>query len=60
MERRHQVTITGGGAFHALGLRPYLERDGCLLLGDEPDLVEIADCMEASGKTVWRQFSEIP
>jgi len=45
---------------NAPGLRPYLECDGCLLLGDEPDLVEIADYMEASGKTVWRQLSEIP
>ena len=59
MERGHQVTISGGGAIHAPRLRPYLECDGYMLLGDEPDLVEIADYMEASGKTVWRQLSEI-
>ena len=60
MERGHQVTISGGGAIHAHGLKPYLECDGCLLLGDEPDLVEIADYMEASGKKVWRQLAEVP
>jgi hypothetical protein len=47
MERGHQVTISGGDANHAPGLKPYLECDGCLLLGDEPDLLEIADYMEA-------------
>jgi hypothetical protein len=30
------------------------------LLGNEPDLIEIADYMEAAGKKVWRQLSEIP
>ena len=60
MERGHKVTISGGGAIHAPGLKPYLECDGCLLLGDEPDLLEIADYMVASGKKVWRELSEIP
>jgi hypothetical protein len=60
MERGHQVTISGGGAIHATGLKPYLECDGCLLLGEEPDLLEIADYMEATGKKVWRQIAEIP
>jgi NADPH-dependent ferric siderophore reductase len=45
-QRGHQITISG----HAPGLKPYLECDGCLLLGDEDDLREIADYMEASGK----------
>ena len=53
MERGHQIVISGG-AIHAPGLKPYLECDGCLLLGDEPDLLEIADYMEAAGKKVWR------
>jgi hypothetical protein len=60
MERGHQITISGGGAIHAPGLRPYLKCDGCLLLGTEPDLVEIADYMESSGKKIWRQLNEIP
>lgn len=60
MERGHQVIISGGGAIHAPGLRPYLECDGCLLLSNEPDLVEIADHMEASGKIVWRQLPDVP
>jgi hypothetical protein len=60
MERGHEVTISGGGAIHAAGLKPYLDCDGCLLLGDEPDLLEIADYMEASGKKIWRELSDIP
>ena len=60
MERGHEITISGGGAIHAAGLRPYLECDGCLLLGEEPELCEIADYMEASGKRVWHSLAEIP
>jgi hypothetical protein len=60
MQRGHEITISGGGAVHAPGLRDYLECDGCLLLGDDPTLIEIADYMETSGKKVWRQLSEIP
>jgi hypothetical protein len=60
MERGHKIVISGGGAIHAPGLKPYLECDGCLLLGNEPDLLEIADRMEAAGKKVWRQLSQIP
>jgi hypothetical protein len=60
MERGHQVVISGGGAVHAPGLEPYLECDGCLLIGGDEDLQEIAHHMEASGKKVWRHLSEIP
>jgi hypothetical protein len=60
MARGHKITISGGGAIHAAGLKPYHECDGCLLLGDDEDLKEIADYMEASGKKVWRQLSEVP
>jgi hypothetical protein len=60
MERGHQIVMSGGGAIHAPGLKPYLECDGCLLLSDEPDLLEIADYMETAGKKVWRQLAEIP
>jgi hypothetical protein len=60
MERGHQVTISGGGAIHASGLKPYLECDGCSLLGNEPDMLEIADYMETAGKKIWRQLADIP
>jgi hypothetical protein len=60
MQRGHEITISGGGAIHAPGLKPYLECDACLQLGDEPDLKKIADYMEASGKKVWRELAEIP
>jgi hypothetical protein len=60
MDRGYEVIMSGGGAIHASGLKPYLECDGCLLPSDEPDLLEIAHYMETSGKPVWRQLSEIP
>jgi hypothetical protein len=60
MQRGHMVTISGGGAIHAPGLKPYLDCDGCLLLGNEADLLEIADYMEATGRKVWRQLADIP
>ncbi len=34
MNRGHEVIISGGGAVHLAGMLPYLECDGCLLLGD--------------------------
>jgi len=60
MERGHEVTIAGGGAIHAPGLKGYLECDGCLLLSDEPFMLEIADYMETFGKKIWRQLADIP
>jgi hypothetical protein len=60
MERGYEIIISGGGAIHAPGLKPYLECDSCLLLGNESDLLEIADYMEASGKKVWRKLSDVP
>jgi len=60
MQRGHEITLSGGGALHAPAIAGYLECDGCLLLSEEPDLKEIADYFEASGKKVWRQLSEIP
>jgi hypothetical protein len=60
MERGHQIVISGGGAIHAEGLKPYLECDGCLLLSSEPDLLEIADYMETFGKKIWRSLADIP
>jgi hypothetical protein len=60
MQLGHQITMSGGGAIHAPGIAPYLECDGCLLLGSEPDLLEIADHMEASGIPMWRNITDIP
>ena len=42
MQRGHEVVVSGGGAIHAPGLKEYLECDGCLLLGDDAGLVEVA------------------
>lgn len=60
INRGHEVIISGGGAVHLAGMLPYLECDGCLLLGDEADLIEIKDFMELAGRKVWRELSDIP
>jgi hypothetical protein len=57
---RGHSTVSGGGAIHGPGLIPFMECDGCLLLGNDPDLLEIADYMEAAGKPVWHSLAEIP
>lgn len=60
LQRGHSVVQHGGGMIHAHAVKDYIECDGALLLGDEPQLREIADYMEASGKPVWRQLTDIP
>ena len=60
IQRGHEVIISGGGAIHAVGLQPYLECGGCLLLGEDSDLVEIAQHMELAGRMIWRELSDVP
>ena len=60
MERGHEVTINGGDAIYVQGLKPFLECDGCLLIGNEDDLLEIAQHLEVLGKKVWHQLTEVP
>jgi hypothetical protein len=31
-----------------------------MLISDEPDLLEIADYMEAAGKKTWRRLADVP
>jgi hypothetical protein len=60
MERGHEVVIHGGGAIHGPLIKDYAEYDGCLLLGNDPDLLEIADYLETIGKPVWRHLADVP
>ena len=60
INRGHEVIISGGGAVHLAGMEPYLECDGCLLLGEDPDLLEIAETMELAGKAIWRELPDVP
>ena len=60
MERGHEVAMHGGGAVHGPLIKAYSQYDGCLLIGNDPDLLEIADHFEAMGKKVWRDLAEIP
>jgi hypothetical protein len=41
-------------------MQDYLKHDGCLLISDDPNLVEIADNFELIGKPVWRSLAEVP
>ena len=41
-------------------MQEYLKHDGCLLISDDPNSVEIADNFELIGKPVWRNLAEVP
>jgi hypothetical protein len=41
-------------------MQDYLKHDGCLLISDDPNSVEIADDFELTGKPVWRSLAEVP
>lgn len=41
-------------------LAPFLDCDGCLLLGQQRALVDIAVEMGRAGKCVWRDLAKIP
>jgi hypothetical protein len=41
-------------------MQDYLKHDGCLLISDDPNSVEIADNFELTGKPVWRSLAEGP
>jgi hypothetical protein len=60
MSRGHLVTIFGGGVISPSFAEEFEDYDGCLLLGTEPELLEIADIFEGMGKKVWRQLADIP
>jgi hypothetical protein len=59
-QRGHEAYTLVSGALNAAALKFYLDCDGCLLLGDEPDLLVIANHMKASGKKMWRELADIP
>ena len=59
-QRGHEAYTLVSGALNAAALKFYLDCDGCLLLGDEPDLLVIANHMKASGKKIWRELGDIP
>ena len=60
LDHGHQVMVFGGDAVHAGLLDAVNEHDGCLLLGDEPELGTSAQLFSDQGKTVWRDLAEIP
>jgi hypothetical protein len=60
MMRGHLVTMWGGGVISPFVAEEFEHYDGCLLLGTDPDLIEIADVFETLSKKVWRQLADIP
>jgi hypothetical protein len=60
MDRGHEITWFGGGAVHKALLDSFKDHEGCLLLGEEPELTEIAQHLRDQGKMVWREWTDIP
>jgi hypothetical protein len=60
MRRGHQVIVGDGTVRATSGLAPFLECEGCLVLGRERELLEIAVQMGRAGKHIWRNLAEIP
>jgi len=60
MMRGHEVIVGDGTVRATMGLAPFLECDGCLLLGREQALRDIAVEMGRAGKCIWRDLSAIP
>jgi hypothetical protein len=60
LDRGHQITWFGGGAVHEALLKSLSDHDGCLLLGDEPELGDFERRFRDRGKMVWREWTDIP
>jgi len=59
LDRGHEIAWVGG-AVHEAGLDSVKDYDGCLLLGEEPELGEFARRFRDRGKMVWREWTDIP
>lgn len=60
LDRGHEITWFGGGAIHEALLQSLSDHDGCLLLGEEPELGEFARLFRDRGKMVWREWTDVP
>jgi hypothetical protein len=60
IDRGHQITWFGGGALFDSLFESLDDYDGCLLLGEEPELGEFARRFRERGKMVWREWTDIP
>jgi hypothetical protein len=56
MQHGHQIIARRDGAF----VKKYLECDGCLLVSDDPQMMEIAGHFGDAGKPVWRSLADVP
>ena len=61
IRRGHEVIIADDAFARDISdLAPFLECDGCLVLGQERALLEIAMQMGRAGKCIWRDLAEVP
>jgi hypothetical protein len=67
MLRGHQIITHDRGVSRSensadwtAAIKQYMERDGCLLLSDDPQMRGIADWFGNSGKPVWHQLADVP
>jgi len=67
MLRGHQIITHDRGVSRSensadwtAAIKQYMERDGCLLLSDDPQMRGLADWFGNSGKPVWHQLADVP
>src|SRR5262245_44793980 len=67
IQRGHQIITHGRGVSRSENpaewmpaIKHYMEYDGCLLVGDDPQIRGIADWFGNSGKPVWHHLADVP
>jgi len=67
MLRGHQIITHDRGVSRSensaawmAAIKQYMERDGCLLISDDPQMRGLADWFGNSGKPVWHRLADVP
>jgi len=67
LERGHHPIITYGGGAPLFekpefvnARKTYMGCDACLLIGDNPEILEIADHFAVTGKPIWYHLAQVP
>jgi len=67
MLRGHQIITHDRGVSRSensadwtAAIKQYMERDGCLLISDDPQMRGLADWFGNSGKPVWHKLADVP
>jgi len=68
LERGHHPIITHGGGTPLFekpeefvnARKTFMGCDACLLIGDNPEILEIADHFAVTGKPIWYHLAQVP